>query len=266
MRPTKAAILLFDKNPQRFFPQAVLKIGRFVNEADIVSSDIIEGNLLQQAEIALTVLKTKYLLNSITYEGVHRRERLEYPFEALREAIFNALIHRDYNTTSAIQIKIYDNCLSIANEGKLPPEITIEDLKREHLSKPRNKLLADIFYKAGFIESWGRGTLKIISECKKANLQEPIFQEEHGVVKVFFELVDNKVNFQNEGLNEGLNTLLQALINKPGRQAKDFPNLLNNRPLKTIERQLSQLIKRNLIERRGSKKTGGYWPINSNEK
>jgi len=162
LQPTNAAILLFDKNPQRFFPQAVVKIGRFINEADIVSSDIIEGNLLQQAENTMAILKTKYLLSPITYEGIHRRELLEYPDEALREAILNALIHRDYNTTSAIQIKIYDNSLSITNEGKLPPEITIADLRREHLSKPRNKLLADIFYKAGFIESWGRGTLKMI--------------------------------------------------------------------------------------------------------
>jgi len=98
--------LLFDKNPQRFFPQAVVKIGRFINEADIVSTDIINGNLFQQAENTMSILKTKYLLSAITYEGIHRRELLEYPYEALREAVFNALIHRDYNTTSAIQIKI----------------------------------------------------------------------------------------------------------------------------------------------------------------
>lgn len=173
--PTNAAILLFDKNPQRFFPQAIVKIGRFINEADIISSDIVEGNLFQQAENTLAILKTKYLLSPITYEGIHRRELLEYPYEALREAIFNAIIHRDYNTTSAIQIKIYDNSLSVVNEGKLPPEISVDDLKREHLSKPRNKLVADIFYKAGFVESWGRGTLKIVNECKKAHIPEPVF-------------------------------------------------------------------------------------------
>jgi len=190
--PTNAAVLLFDKNPQRLFSQAVVKIGRFINEADIVSSDIVDGNLFQQAENTLAILKTKYLLSTISYEGTHRREQLVYPFNALREAIFNAIIHRDYNTTSAIQIKIYNNHLSIANEGKLPPEITIDDLKREHLSKPKNKLLADIFYKAGYIESWGRGTLKIMYECEKANIPEPLFYEEHGVVKIcFFTFIHN---------------------------------------------------------------------------
>jgi ATP-dependent DNA helicase RecG len=191
------------KNPQRFFPQAIIKIGRFINDADIVSSDIVEGNLFQQAENTLAILKTKYLISPNIYEGIHRRELLEYPYEALREAVFNALIHRDYNTTSAIQIKIYNNSLSIANEGKLPPEITIADLRREHLSKPRNKLLADIFYKAGNIETWGMETLKIIRECKIAHIPEPTFYEQHGVVKIVFELAGDTVKFQNGELNYG---------------------------------------------------------------
>jgi ATP-dependent DNA helicase RecG len=90
---TNAAILLFDKNPQRFFPQAVVKIGRFINDADIISSDIVAGNLFEQAENTLEILKTKYLISNITYEGIHRRELLQYPIQALREALFNALIH-----------------------------------------------------------------------------------------------------------------------------------------------------------------------------
>jgi len=72
--PTKAAILLFDKNPQRYFPQAVIKIGRFINDAEIVSSDIVEGNLFQQAENAIAILKTKYLISPISYEGVPKRK------------------------------------------------------------------------------------------------------------------------------------------------------------------------------------------------
>ena len=284
--PSKAAILLFDKNPQRFFPQAVIKIGRFINEADIVSSDIIEGNLIQQAENSLAILKTKYLLSPITYEGAHRRELLEYPYEALREAIFNALIHRDYNTTSGIQIKIYNNSLSIANEGKLPPEITIDDLKREHLSKPGNKLLADIFYKAGFIESWGRGTLKIIRECKKAHIPEPNFYEQHGVVKIVFELANMKDRLLqgeikgeikgeineglneglneginegiNEGLNEGINLLLKTIQKYEGKRSGYLSKIMNV-PKKSIERWLSILKTENKIEYRGSKKTGGYF-------
>ena len=272
LSPTRAAFLLFDKNPQRYFPQAVIKIGRFINEADIVSSDIVGGNLFQQAENALAILRTKYLLSTITYEGAHRRETMEYPFGALRESIFNALIHRDYNTTSAIQIKIYNTSLSIANEGKLPPEITIADLKREHLSKPRNKLLADIFYKAGFIESRGRGTLKIIRDCKEARIPEPYFFEDHGVVKIIFKLATSQVNSRNGELNSELNGELNSELNYG--QQKNFKEIMRNPginssriaknltiPFSTVDKHISVLQKLGLVERRGSKKTGGYWEI-----
>jgi ATP-dependent DNA helicase RecG len=105
----RAAILLFGKNPQRLFLQAHIKIGRFISEADIITSDIVEGNLFQQVEQALSILKSKYLVSPITYEGIHRREKLELPYIALREALLNAIIHRNYMTTSAMQVRIYDD-------------------------------------------------------------------------------------------------------------------------------------------------------------
>ena len=218
------------------------------------------------SEKSLAILKTKYLLSPITYEGIHRRERLEYPYEALREAIFNALIHRDYNTTSAIQIKIYNNSLSIANEGKLPPEITIADLKREHLSKPRNKLLADIFYKAGFIESWGRGTLKILRECKEAHIPEPNFYEENGVVKIIFELAGGNNTRQHEGVSEGVvegvgegvKDLFLIIKENPGQRVP-FLSKKIQKPGKTIERWLRSLKGSGKIVFKGNSRTGGYF-------
>ncbi len=128
----------------------------FVSDVDILTSDIVEGNLFQQVEQTLSILKTKYLLSPITYEGIHRREKLELPYDALRETVLNAIIHRNYLTTSTVQIRIYDDELMVMNEGILPDDINIEVLKRDHLSKPRNTLLADVFYKSGFSESWGR--------------------------------------------------------------------------------------------------------------
>jgi len=153
-------MLLFGENPQKLYPGAYLKIGKFLTETEIQTTDIVEGNLFQQLENSLEILRTKYLVSNIKFEGIHRRDILEYPYEALREAIINALIHRDYLGTSAIQIRVYNDKLVIMNEGKLPPEVPVEKLKTEHLSKPRNSLLAKAFYLAGFIESWGRGTIK----------------------------------------------------------------------------------------------------------
>jgi ATP-dependent DNA helicase RecG len=94
------------------------------------------------------------------------------------------LIHRDYQGPSTIQVRVYNDRINFVNEGKLPPEVPVEKLKTEHLSKPRNKLLAAVFYnKAGFIESWGRGTLEIVNQCLKQELPEPDFIEEYGVFK-----------------------------------------------------------------------------------
>jgi len=91
----------------------------------------------------------------------------------------------------------------IMNEGGLPPEITVEDLKRNHLSKPRNKLLADVFYFAGFIEAWGRGTLKILEKCRDQGLPEPEFYNDRGVMSVvFYKDKWNEDNLKKLGLNE----------------------------------------------------------------
>ncbi len=196
----RAAILLFGKNPQDFYIQAVTRIGKFRTPADVVSTDIVEGNLFDQLQKTLELLRTKYLISKIEYEDIHRREILEYPYEALREAIINALIHRDYLGKSLIQIRIYDDKLVIMNEGKLPPDIPVEKLKTDHISKPRNPFLASVFYYAGFIETWGRGTIKIIDECKKQGLPEPDFENDSGVMKVtIYKDIYNEKKFERNG-------------------------------------------------------------------
>jgi ATP-dependent DNA helicase RecG len=168
----QAAILLFGNNVQRYFLQARVKIGLFTSDTDLVSIDLVEGNLFQQMEQTLEIIRIKYLLSPISYEGVHRREKLEIPFEALREAIINALIHRVYSTTSSIQIRITEQTLEIMNECNISDTLNVQDLKKPHLSKPQNRLLADTFYKAGLIESWGRGTIKIVDDSIRSGLKK----------------------------------------------------------------------------------------------
>jgi len=199
----KAALLLFGSRPQKFFLQSHVKIGKFLTDTEIMSSDIIEGNLFEQLENTVDVLRSKYLVSHIKFEGIHRREILEYPYDALREAVINALIHRDYAGTSSIQIRVFQDKLIVLNEGKLPPEVPVEKLKTDHVSKPRNPLLAKIFYFAGFIENWGRGTIKIVERCLEQGLPEPDFFEEYGVMKVVF--YKNKFTeeiLRKMGLNE----------------------------------------------------------------
>lgn len=181
----RAAVVLFGKNVQKYVLQARIKIGKFLSETEVLTTDIIEGNLIQQVDRALDILRTKYLLSYISYEGIHRREKLVYPYEALREALLNSIIHREYFVSSEIQIRIYDDKLVMGNEARLQ-DITVEDLSRPHPSRPHNKLIADVFYKAGFIESWGRGTQRIIDNCVAEGLSAPAYEYKMGFLYLTF--------------------------------------------------------------------------------
>ncbi len=204
----RAAILLFGKNPKKFHITAYIKIGKFVSATDLISTDDIEGNLFDQVDKTIEMLRVKYLLSNITYEGIYRKDNMEYPEEALREAIINAVIHRNYMGAHT-QLRIDPESLNLWNEGGLPPGIGVADLKIWHLSRPRNELLADVFFKAGMIEAWGRGTVKIVDECKKAGLPEPEFREEFGGLSVHFRKADKAQVEAQEAQVEAQVDLLQ---------------------------------------------------------
>ena len=252
----RAAILLFAKDPQKYFIQSHSKIGRFLSETDIQSSDIIEGNLIEQVDKIMDVLRLKYLKAYISYEGMHRREKLEYPYEALREAVINALVHRDYTNTSNLQIKVYDDKLVMYNGATLSDEVPIEKFTQTHQSKPFNPIIANVFYKAGFIENWGRGTLNIIDDCIEYGLPKPTFEYEWTAVKVTFYKSRENVRI-NEGINEGIKKLYNYIKNNPHKRTSQISKDLQV-PIKTLERWIKKLKEEGKIEYVGSKKTGGY--------
>ena len=180
----RSAILLFGKNPCKFFINAFVKIGRFgQTDDDLRFQEVIEGNAFQLADKTLEVLDRKFFVSPISYKGLQRVESWEYPYEAIREVILNAIVHRDY-MGAPIQISVYDDKLIVWNEGSLPEDLTFEDLKKKHSSRPHNPILASAFFKGGLIEAWGRGTIKIINECKKAGLPEPIIEYSSGGISV----------------------------------------------------------------------------------
>ncbi len=98
----------------------------------------------------------------------------EYPIEAIREAITNAICHRDYKIASNVQVRIFDDRLEVWGCGPLPEPLTVEDLKKEHRSILRNPLIGRCFFLAKFIEEWGTGTNKIIEKCLEHGLQESL--------------------------------------------------------------------------------------------
>lgn len=139
----------------------------------MLSQDLVESNIIQMAERVIEILKNKYLLSFIRYEGLQRIEGLEIPEDALREAIFNSIIHKNYAGV-AIQMKIWNDRIELWNDGDFPFGLTAEDLKNGRKSKPRNRNIANAFYKAGFVESWGRGIKKICIEFSQSGLPKMI--------------------------------------------------------------------------------------------
>lgn len=155
----RAAVLLFHPDALAFVTGAFVKIGFFRSQSDLVYHDEVNGDLFSQVQQTQDLLLTKYLKAAVTYEGIVRVERFPVPREALREAVLNALIHRDYMVPVSVQIRVYDDKLVLWNPAVLPEGWTQKTLLAPHQSHPPNPDLANTFFRAGEIEShylWGR--------------------------------------------------------------------------------------------------------------
>jgi ATP-dependent DNA helicase RecG len=171
----RAAILLFHPNPEKYITGAYIKIGFFESDDDLKYQDEVKGNVLEQAEEALDLLKTKYDKATVSYEDGLREEKFTFPQEAVREALLNAIAHKDYSAGIPIQVSVYTDKIIFWNEGQLPENWTVDKLTQKHPSKPFNPDIANTLFRAGYIESWGRGTIKIINACKSHKIAPPIF-------------------------------------------------------------------------------------------
>ncbi|WP_321996693.1 ATP-binding protein [Draconibacterium orientale] len=241
----RSAILLFGKNPCRFFINAFVKIGRFgQTDDDLRFQEVIEGNAFQLADKVLEVLDRKFFVSPISYKGLQRVESWEYPYEAIREVILNAIVHRDY-MGAPIQISVYDDKLIVWNEGSLPEDLTFEDLKKKHSSRPHNPILASAFFKGGLIEAWGRGTIKIINECKKAGLPEPVIESSSGGISVT--VLKPRETVDEEYYYEGLNARqIKAVefVKENGKIKNSEYQIINSISQRTATRELKELVEK----------------------
>lgn len=174
----RAAVLLFHPEPERFVTGAAVKIGYFRSNCDLAFHDEIRGDLFTQVEKTLDLLVTKYLRSEIGYEGIQRVETLPVPEAALREAVLNAIIHKDYASGTPVQISVYADRVMIWNPGELPPHWTVAKLMGKHPSRPFNPVLANVFFRAGMIEAWGRGIERILEVCRAAGTTDPELRQE----------------------------------------------------------------------------------------
>ena len=258
----RAAVLLFAKNPQKYFIQAHSKIGKFLSDSELLTSDIVEGNLFEQLEKIIEILRTKYLHSYISYEGLQRIETLEYPYDAVREIVINALIHRDYADTTVLQIRVYDDKIVFSNGATLSAEVPIDKFKKEHISKPFNPIIANMFYKAGFVESWGKGTNNIVDDCIKMSLPEPEYKYTFGAVQVVLSKTTRKTTRKTTQKTTQKTTKEKVLdlIAIDKKSTRESLALAIGVTADAIKIHLSNLQKEKKLKRVGGRKDG-YWEV-----
>jgi len=262
----RATALLFAKEPMKYVMGSMIKIGYFKSNTELIYQDVIEGNLFEQVDKVMELIFTKYLSAFITYEGIQRVESFPVSELAFREALINAVVHKDYSSQNSIQISVYDDKLLIWNAGDLPPHWTIETLLRKHTSEPHNPLIAYPFFLAGYIESWGRGIEKIVEESKKFNGITPEFRWENGLwVEFYFNKAKSLPDGLGERLGERLGETQQCIINLMQSNPKIAITALASEigiSTTAIEKHIKALKEQNIIQRIGGAR-GGYWEVKS---
>jgi ATP-dependent DNA helicase RecG len=246
----RAAILLFHPKPENYMTGAYIKIGFFETDDDLKFQDEIHGNLFEQIEKAMDLLFTKYIKAEISYEGINRVEKYEYPKDAVREALLNAIAHKDYSGGVPIQISVYNDKIIFWNEGQLPENWTIESLLTKHPSKPYNPDIANALFRSGYIESWGRGTLKMIKECIDAGLPKPLYYYDmSGFFVEFRKDIFSEKYLKSLGLNDRQEKAI-IFIKEKGKISNSEYQELNNVSKATATRDLSELVEKYEILRR----------------
>jgi len=254
----RAAILLFHSSPENFVTGSYIKIGYFQTDDELIFQDEVHGNLFEQIEKTIDLLFTKYLKAEISYEGINRVEKYEYPKEAIREALLNAIAHKDYSGGVPVQISVYGDKIIFWNEGQLPENWTIKNLLEKHASRPYNPDIANALFRSGYIEAWGRGTIKIIKECKQAGIPEPVFSYDSSDITVEFRKdIFNLEYFTSINLNERQINALKYLKENIKITNKVYQKI-NKTSSRTAVRDLKLLVNKGIIKQKGLKK-GAYY-------
>lgn len=258
-KPTRAAILLLGKKPGKFFLSALVQLGRFKSPTRIVDTKWLEGNILEQIDEGMIWFAQRLETEFIITGKPTRDEKWEYPLPALREALINAVCHREYDSLSNTQVRLYDDRLEIWNPGALLMPLTPDQLLEEHPSLLRNRQLAHFLFYAGFIESWGGGTIRIAELMKQAGLEVPEFMSTAGEFRIIL-----RKHFWTEATltKLGLNSRqVSAIVYTQGA------GRLTNREYQdrwsvsraTAGRELSELVDKGVLLRHGEAGKNTYY-------
>ena len=267
--PTVAGILLFSTEPDVHLPGAVIRCARFKgNEMDeFLDQRIVSGPLFNQVEEAIAFFK-RNIRRGAKIEGLYRKEAYEYPEKAIKEALVNAVCHRDYSRKGAdIKFAIFDDRIEITSPGHLPSSITLDDLGKG-VSEHRNKVIGRTFSELGLIEGFGTGVFRMRKYCREWEIADPEFREDSG----FFKTIFNKKAYEEKEfpsfdlskLEEDDKRIISYLLEHEKATAKELESLLK-KSRSTLRRRLKNLIAEEYIVWKGKspKDPLGYYELKS---
>lgn len=267
---TRAAVLLFHRQPERWFGGAYVKIGFFGDGPDLQYQDEIYGSLFIQADRVVELIYLKYFKARISYDGLIRVERYPIPKDAMREAVFNALMHSNYDSGVQIQIRIHENLVLISNDCVFPANWTAETLMQRHRSEQYNPKIANAFFRAGYVEAWGRGIENMCKLCADYGVKTEYTVHPCDVMLEFKipqldasdkwpEKVTERVT---EKVTENQAIIIREMEKDPFITAVSLAKILGISLRKTRE-NIKKLQQKGLIHRIGPDK-GGHWQITKN--
>lgn len=268
---TNAAILLFAKNPHKFFLQAEVKCLQFSGtevEKPFTSYHIYNGDLFEQIDKSVAFVLDAIKLPVIQQEHTAQVKRpYEIPVFAIQEAIVNAVAHRDYNTTAGIQVMVFIDRLEIWNSGSLPNQLSINDIKKPHTSYPNNPLLAGVLYLANYIQKAGSGILEIIKQCKAQGLPEPEFVSVRGMEfrTILARDIFTESMLEKLGLNERQIKAVRYVKENQRITNKEYQELCNLKKRQATD-DLKALEGRGIFERIGITGKGTYYILKGRQR
>lgn len=267
--PNHAGILLFAKNPQKHLPEAVVKCAHFHSDKPtkpIPSAHTYAGSLMEMIEHSIDFVMAK-IARSIgsRRESAKASVSYEIPREAVAEAIINAIVHRDYASGGSVQVSLFSDRLEVKNPGRLPHNLTVDDLKGAHVSVPCNPRLTGPLSRTEYMESFGTGTGDMIERCREAGLPDPSFHEDRGFTVTLFrptgqasgqdtakpdKMQTGQVSGQATGQNATWILKVLALCAEEPRKSAEIQAVVGIKHRETFQRNyLDFLLSEDLIER-----------------
>lgn len=192
---------------------------------------------------------------------VQREEKFEYPPDAIREAITNAVVHRDYESPSKVQVRVFDDYIEIWNPGKLPRGWTIEKLKQEHESIPGNPLLFKQLFWVKYVEDVGGGITDMINDCKEWGIPEPEFEDTGtSIIITFKKSVLTEEALEKLGLSERQKNAVEYIKEKKRITNKEYQDI-NSVSRQTASRELSDLTQKGILRQVGVTGKGTFYVL-----